>query len=50
MIALNSRWIPLGTAWSVCDQGFFNEKKGKSGLIEELGRATFEEEQDCRLV
>jgi hypothetical protein len=51
---------PVATiaAWSVCDNGLGDgaddeEQKGKTtppALIEELGRATFAEEQDCRLV
>ena len=48
---------PVATiaAWSICDNGFddcADEHKGKttSALLEELGRATFSEEQDCKLV
>lgn len=36
-------------AWSVRDNGFGSEDKGGTELME-LGRATFVEEQDCRLV
>jgi hypothetical protein len=34
-------------AWTVFDG--FGQNKGKTQLIEELGRATFVEDQDCRL-
>lgn len=47
--------VVLGTitAWSLRDDGFGDEyEKGKTttALIEELGRATFAEEQDCKLI
>jgi hypothetical protein len=39
------------TAWSTRDDAFgYEEEKGKTTLIEELGRATFAEEQDCKHV
>ncbi len=48
---------PVATiaAWSIRDNGFddcADEHKGKTttALLEELGRATFVQEQDCRLV
>ncbi len=51
--AAASALAPAATiaAWSLSDGSGSDEHKGKTtGLIEELGRATFTEEQDCKPV